>query len=55
MIPGQTAPPAGADPIAVMEYYMKKAAEEEKKRPPKQSNDEMPPPASLQGMQYVFD
>ncbi|GKU88675.1 hypothetical protein SLEP1_g2908 [Rubroshorea leprosula] len=38
----------GADPIAMMEFYMKKAAQEEKTRQPKQSKDEMPPPASLQ-------
>ncbi|KAG5565209.1 hypothetical protein RHGRI_001193 [Rhododendron griersonianum] len=40
--------PTGADPIAMMEFYMKKAAREEKRRQPKQSKDEMPPPASLQ-------
>ncbi|XAR63422.1 hypothetical protein NMG60_11023354 [Bertholletia excelsa] len=40
---------AGADPIAVMEFYMKKAAQEERNRPPRQSNNEMPAPASLQG------
>ncbi|KAH7544773.1 hypothetical protein FEM48_Zijuj01G0021800 [Ziziphus jujuba var. spinosa] len=38
----------GADPVAMMEFYMKKAAQEEKMRRPKQSKDEMPPPASLQ-------
>ncbi|XP_022756756.1 SURP and G-patch domain-containing protein 1-like protein isoform X2 [Durio zibethinus] len=38
----------GADPIAMMEFYMKKAAQEEKMRLPKQSKDEMPPPPSLQ-------
>lgn len=38
-----------ADPIAMMEFYMKKAAQEERRRQPKQSKDEMPPPASLQG------
>ncbi|XP_024023337.1 SURP and G-patch domain-containing protein 1-like protein [Morus notabilis] len=42
------APPTGADPIAMMEYYMKKAAHEERKRQPKHSKDEMPPPLSLQ-------
>lgn len=45
------APPTGADPIAMMEYYMKKAAHEERKRQPKHSKDEMPPPLSLQGSQ----
>ncbi|CAH2064336.1 unnamed protein product, partial [Thlaspi arvense] len=39
----------GADPISMMEFYMKKAAQEEKMRRPRQSKDEMPPPASLQG------
>ncbi|VVB05446.1 unnamed protein product [Arabis nemorensis] len=38
-----------ADPISMMEFYMKKAAQEEKMRRPRQSKDEMPPPASLQG------
>ncbi|GMN54859.1 hypothetical protein TIFTF001_023982 [Ficus carica] len=46
---GESSAPAGTDPIAMMEYYMKKAAHEEKRRQPKQSKDEMPPPASLQG------
>ncbi|XP_040994213.1 SURP and G-patch domain-containing protein 1-like protein isoform X2 [Juglans microcarpa x Juglans regia] len=41
--------PTGADPIVMMEFYMKKAAQEERLRQPKQSKDEMPPPASLQG------
>ncbi|KAG2668628.1 hypothetical protein I3843_14G000500 [Carya illinoinensis] len=41
--------PTGADPILMMEFYMKKAAQEERMRQPKQSKDEMPPPASLQG------
>lgn len=45
---GESSAPAGTDPIAMMEYYMKKAAHEEKRRQPKQSKDEMPPPASLQ-------
>ncbi|XP_042496290.1 SURP and G-patch domain-containing protein 1-like protein [Macadamia integrifolia] len=43
-----SAPAAGADPIAIMEFYVKKAAQEERRRQPKQSKDEMPPPASLQ-------
>lgn len=47
---GESSAPTGADPIAMMEYYMKKAAQEEKQRPPKPSKDEMPPPASLQGL-----
>ncbi|KAG8486467.1 hypothetical protein CXB51_019735 [Gossypium anomalum] len=42
-----SAPPA-ADPITMMEFYMKKAAEEEKMRLPKQPKDEMLPPPSLQ-------
>lgn len=46
---GESTAPTSADPIAMMEFYMKKAAQEEKKRQPKQSKDEMPPPASLQG------
>lgn len=46
---GELTAPTGADPIAMMEYYVKKAAQEERKRQPKQSKDEMPPPASLQG------
>ncbi|KAG6529099.1 SURP and G-patch domain-containing protein 1-like protein [Zingiber officinale] len=37
-----------ADPITMMEFYMKKAAQEERMRQPKLSKDEMPPPASLQ-------
>ncbi|KAF9675613.1 hypothetical protein SADUNF_Sadunf09G0050400 [Salix dunnii] len=45
---GESSAPAGTDPLAMMEFYMKKAAQEEKKRQPKQSKDEMPPPASLQ-------
>ncbi|KAM1812107.1 hypothetical protein ACFX12_028669 [Malus domestica] len=45
---GELTAPTGADPIAMMEYYVKKAAQEERKRQPKQSKDEMPPPASLQ-------
>lgn len=46
---GPSSAPPGADPIAMMEFYMKKAAREEKMRQPKQSKDEMPPPPSLQG------
>ncbi|KAB1224717.1 SURP and G-patch domain-containing protein 1-like protein [Morella rubra] len=46
---GEASAPTGADPIAMMEFYMKKAAQEERFRQPKQSKDEMPPPASLQG------
>lgn len=42
--------PRAADPISMMEFYMKKAAQEEKMRRPRQSKDEMPPPASLQGL-----
>ncbi|KAG5238507.1 SURP and G-patch domain-containing protein [Salix suchowensis] len=45
---GESSAPAGTDPLAMMEFYMKKAAQEEKRRQPKQSKDEMPPPASLQ-------
>ncbi|XP_027106833.2 SURP and G-patch domain-containing protein 1-like protein isoform X1 [Coffea arabica] len=45
---GESSALTAADPIAMMEYYMKKAAHEEKFRPPKASKDEMPPPASLQ-------
>ncbi|XP_059597635.1 SURP and G-patch domain-containing protein 1-like protein isoform X2 [Vitis vinifera] len=45
---GESSAPTGADPIAMMEFYMKKAAQEERRRQPKQSKDEMPPPASLQ-------
>ncbi|KAL3719185.1 hypothetical protein ACJRO7_004182 [Eucalyptus globulus] len=40
---------ASADPVAMMEFYMKKAAQEERRRQPRQSKDEMPPPPSLQG------
>lgn len=46
---GELSGPTGADPIAMMEFYMKKAAQEERRRQPKQSKDEMPPPPSLQG------
>ncbi|XP_050210149.1 SURP and G-patch domain-containing protein 1-like protein [Mercurialis annua] len=46
---GKTGESSGADPIAMMEFYMKKAAHEEKRRQPKQSKDEMPPPPSLLG------
>lgn len=49
-IAGESSGPSGADPIAMMEFYMKKAAQEERKRQPKQSKDEMPPPPSLQGL-----
>lgn len=49
-IAGESSGPSGADPIAMMEFYMKKAAREERKRQPKQSKDEMPPPPSLQGL-----
>ncbi|KAA8515700.1 hypothetical protein F0562_018689 [Nyssa sinensis] len=45
---GESNAPTGADPIAMMEFYVKRAAQEERKRQPKQSKDEMPPPASLQ-------
>ncbi|KAJ0253553.1 SURP and G-patch domain-containing protein 1-like protein [Hirschfeldia incana] len=45
--------PRAADPISMMEFYMKKAAQEEKMRRPRQSNDEMPPPASLQGSSAI--
>ncbi|KAK2637072.1 hypothetical protein Ddye_031864 [Dipteronia dyeriana] len=41
--------PNSADPIAMMEFYMKKAAQEERRRQPKHSKDEMPPPPSLLG------
>ncbi|XP_061984406.1 SURP and G-patch domain-containing protein 1-like protein [Populus nigra] len=47
---GESSAPAGTDPIAMMEFYMKKAAHEERRRQPKHSKDEMPPPASLQGL-----
>ncbi|XP_064939854.1 SURP and G-patch domain-containing protein 1-like protein isoform X1 [Musa acuminata AAA Group] len=45
---GESSEPPAADPIAMMEFYMKKAAQEERMKQPKQSKDEMPPPASLQ-------
>lgn len=45
--------PRAADPISMMEFYMKKAAQEEKMRRPRQSKDEMPPPASLQGSSAI--
>ncbi|XVF22983.1 hypothetical protein REPUB_Repub12eG0218000 [Reevesia pubescens] len=45
---GPSGAPPGADPIAMMEFYMKKAAREEKMKQPKRSKDEMPPPPSLQ-------
>ncbi|XP_058073529.1 SURP and G-patch domain-containing protein 1-like protein [Magnolia sinica] len=45
---GESNGPSAADPIAMMEFYMKRAAQEERRRAPKQSKDEMPPPASLQ-------
>jgi len=45
---GESSGPTAADPLAMMEFYMKKAAQEERKRQPRQSKDEMPPPASLQ-------
>ncbi|CAF1855649.1 unnamed protein product [Brassica oleracea var. botrytis] len=41
--------PRAADPVSMLDFYMKKAAQEEKTRRPRQSKDEMPPPASLQG------
>ncbi|TXG55800.1 hypothetical protein EZV62_017113 [Acer yangbiense] len=41
--------PNSADPIAMMEFYVKKAAQEERRRQPKHSKDEMPPPPSLLG------
>ncbi|KAE8702031.1 SURP and G-patch domain-containing protein 1-like protein [Hibiscus syriacus] len=47
---GSSTAPSGADPSAMMEFYMKKAAQEEKMRMPKQSKDEMPPPPSLQAL-----
>ncbi|KAE8038205.1 hypothetical protein FH972_010737 [Carpinus fangiana] len=46
---GEGSAPTFADPIAMMEFYVKKAAQEERLRQPKYSKDEMPPPASLQG------
>ncbi|KAF8395874.1 hypothetical protein HHK36_019829 [Tetracentron sinense] len=45
---GESSAPSAADPIAMMEFYMKKAAHEERRRQPRRSKDEMPPPASLQ-------
>lgn len=53
LLVGESSAPSGADPIAMMEFYMKKAAQEERMRQPKQSKDEMPPPASLQSL-YLF-
>ncbi|KAJ7013022.1 hypothetical protein NC653_002905 [Populus alba x Populus x berolinensis] len=50
---GESSAPAGTDPIAMMEFYVKKAAHEERRRQPRHSKDEMPPPASLQGY-YMF-
>lgn len=47
-VTGESSEPPAADPIAMMEFYMKKAAQEERLKQPKQSKDEMPPPASLQ-------
>uniref|UniRef100_A0A2P2L3S2 SURP and G-patch domain-containing protein 1-like protein n=1 Tax=Rhizophora mucronata TaxID=61149 RepID=A0A2P2L3S2_RHIMU len=47
-ITAESGEPAGTDPIAMMEFYMKKAAQEERMRQPKQSKNEMPPPTSLQ-------
>ncbi|XP_039172461.1 SURP and G-patch domain-containing protein 1-like protein [Eucalyptus grandis] len=46
---GESCSTASADPIAMMEFYMKKAAQEERRRQPRQSKYEMPPPPSLQG------
>ncbi|KAI6668882.1 hypothetical protein NL676_003767 [Syzygium grande] len=46
---GESGSTASADPVAMMEFYMKKAAQEESRRQPRQSKDEMPPPPSLQG------
>lgn len=58
MVVVESSAQTSADPIAMMEFYMKKAAQEERRRQPKQSKDEMPPPASLQGSGrsglYVF-
>ena len=48
-IAGESSAPAGTDPLAMMEFYMKKTAHEERRKQPKHSKDEMPPPASLQG------
>ncbi|KAL3611403.1 hypothetical protein D5086_002423 [Populus alba] len=47
---GESSAPAGTDPIAMMEFYVKKAAHEERRRQPRHSKDEMPPPASLQAI-----
>lgn len=52
---GESSGPPSADPIAMMEFYMKKAAQEEKRRQPKQSKDEMPPPPSLQGSHLLMN
>lgn len=46
---GESGSTTSADPVAMMEFYMKKAAREEKRRLPRQSKDEMPPPPSLHG------
>lgn len=54
LILGEASAPTFADPIAMMEFYVKKAAQEERLRQPKQSKDEMPPPASLQGLYLLF-
>ena len=54
LLVGESSAPVGADPIAMMEFYMKKAAWEERRRQPKQSKDEMPPPASLQSTNMFF-
>lgn len=54
LLVGESSASAGADPIAMMEFYMKKAAQEERRRLPKQSKDEMPPPASLQSINILF-
>ncbi|CAM8917151.1 unnamed protein product [Rhodiola kirilowii] len=47
--PGGANASSSADPVAMMEFYMKKASQEEKRKLPKHSKDEMPPPAFLQG------
>lgn len=47
-IAGPSSAPPAADPITMIEFYMKKAAEEEKMRLPKQPKDEMLPPPPLQ-------
>lgn len=52
LVTGESSGSSPADPIAMMEFYMKKAAQEERIRQPKQSKDEMPPPASLQGLLF---